>query len=89
MKKRLVGTIDGDGGEWVLWQISENNDWLGLKLDAPYRAKKPGQKKLKRSYWTGWNGERLARSRDTGILAEFDPDMLKALEALCRESLQK
>lgn len=43
-------------------------EWLSLKLVSVTPRRK-------RNWWFGWNGERLSRSRDTGLLAEHHPQI--------------
>lgn len=59
-------------GEWVLCEVVKQSDngWKSLHL-MRLRAKC-----RKRSWWFAWNGERLSRTRDLGLLAEHHEDVL-------------
>jgi hypothetical protein len=45
------------------------NGWRNLKLISTNRRRK------KRNWWFGWNGQRLAESRDVVLLKEHLPDV--------------
>jgi hypothetical protein len=47
-----------------------NGGWRSLKLTCPTRQKK-------RAWWLGWNGERLARNHDAGLLADHEPEIYR------------
>jgi hypothetical protein len=60
-------------GEWTLFDVvnRSGNGWRSLHLT------RDGKKLQKRSWWLGWNGERLARNCDLGLLAEHHEDVLE------------
>jgi len=55
--------------------------WYSYKLACP---KRPGGRTTKKSWWLGWNGERLARNRDAGLLAKHFPDIYEQVQAILR-----
>jgi hypothetical protein len=48
-----------------------SNGWRNLKLT---RAAPPDAKRTKRTWWLGWNGERLARNNDARWLSKREPE---------------
>ena len=68
----------GDG--WTLWQRSRqpNGGWYNFVLQPP-----EGLRKKKSAYRGGWNGKRLANSRDMTILAERHAEIYDELERAC------
>jgi hypothetical protein len=62
---KLIAQIPG----WSLYdRPSPSGGWIGLKLVAS--GKLP-----KRNWWLGFNGTRLSRSRDAGLLEQHQPDI--------------
>lgn len=61
-------------GEWTLFEFPGRGSppWTSLKLDSRIARRAPG---LLRSYWLGWNGERLADSSEARRLADERPDL--------------
>jgi hypothetical protein len=55
-------------GGFVLYDRPQAStaEWAALKLVGPDR-------KRKRNWWFGWNGERLSRSADCKLLAKHEP----------------
>jgi hypothetical protein len=80
MKKRKADRTIAIDGDWVLVERTERSagGWLSLHLSRKGRVKK-------RSWWLGWNGERLARNADTALLAEHEPERLRWLEQTLKE----
>jgi hypothetical protein len=54
---------------WVLHAKGSKGGWHSFVLVAPATEQR------KRKYWGGYNGDRLARSRDMGILFKYNPDV--------------
>jgi hypothetical protein len=69
-KRKLMLKISETPDGFVLFErpSKANEVWRSLKLTCSERRKK-------RNWWLGWNGERLARNRDAGLLAEHDPEV--------------
>jgi hypothetical protein len=56
---------------WTLYEYRPpTGRWHSLKLVATGRRRK-------RSWWLGFNGERLSRTTDAGLLAEHEPAILQ------------
>lgn len=66
----LIADI-GDGFE--VWAVTRPpaRGWTCVRI----WSRRP---RRKRSHWTAWNGERLARSSDLGRLLQFHPDVVRA-----------
>ncbi len=65
----------GSHEEWRLYHryTKTKNGWHSLYLA---RLQGLGMPRLKKGrYWLGWNGDRLARNRDAGLLEEHHPDI--------------
>lgn len=52
---------------------------------ATFKVYAIGKAKRKANYWGTWNGERTARGKELGIMAEHRPDLLKKLEKLLKQ----
>jgi hypothetical protein len=70
-------------GEWVLVELMElrRGGWRSLKL---YRKRRRSADVKKRTWRMGWNGERFAHNRDTGLLAEHHSERFKWIETHLR-----
>lgn len=56
-------------GDFELYHTSASTpEWASLKL---VRLDKSARKQ---TWWLGWNGERLAHSKDGAVLEQHDPD---------------
>jgi hypothetical protein len=62
-----------DRARYELHVRQEVEGWLNIKVEC----KKPGKQgyREKRNWWLAWNGERLARNHDAGLLAKNEPDV--------------
>ena len=60
-----------------------STEWRSFKLEK----RVPGRRKwgTKRNWWIGWNGERLSRNRDVGIMAQYDPELMAWVVETLRE----
>lgn len=69
-EEHLTGTeIAAIMGEWSLRTTSgARGNWRQFKLVATTTRSMP-----KRCYWLGWNGKRMAKSHDAGLLAQYQP----------------
>ena len=64
------GEVILENESWVLFNLfTGHSEWDNLKLIS----KKPRLHKA--SFLLGWNGERLARSKDCQILLEHSPEV--------------
>ena len=70
-----------DGATWILFGRQKSTGWTSLKLIAEERAP------FKANYWLGWNGSRLSKTRDEGLLLEGRPALHRALINKLREEL--
>jgi hypothetical protein len=66
----LVAECNG----FVLIERGKQGEWRNLKLTHPIGFKDAGRYR-KRNWWLAWNGERLACSRDTALLAQHQPSI--------------
>jgi hypothetical protein len=69
---RLIGKV----GEFELFESKpvSADGWQSLRL-----IRTGNGKFRKRSWWLGWNGERLAENRDAKILEEHYPEIYVAV----------
>lgn len=75
-------TIIAEHEGWKLIERHSSNGWIALKLER--RSGKGFIRHSKRSWWFGWNGERLSRTHDLQLLAEHHPDIEAwVVEQLC------
>lgn len=67
---------------WSLYHraFADKTPWRSLYLRRTGRRRDGVPK---HSYWLSWNGERLARSRDAGILLEHNPDVFAWVGTTC------
>jgi hypothetical protein len=70
----------GPQGDWTLWHRPSrcSGDWHSFVLQPPTDLRK-----TKSVHYGGWNGERLARTYDMGVLANKNPDVYAQLETEC------
>ncbi|WP_155255193.1 hypothetical protein [Bradyrhizobium elkanii] len=52
--------------------FADKGEWRSLRL---IKGGRKSRRVPKRSFWLGWNGQRLARNHDTGVLAEHYPEI--------------
>jgi hypothetical protein len=69
----------GEEGDWLLWSRFTINGWHNFAVQPPAKI----NRKIKSVFYGAWNGERLAGSRDMGLLAEHHPDIYFDLEKRC------
>ena len=69
---RLIGKV----GEFELFESkpASTDGWRSLRL-----IRTGNGKFRKRSWWLGWNGERLSENRDAKILEEHYPEIYAAV----------
>ena len=53
---------------FTLFERPSGNGWRNFKLVANQRRKK-------RNWWLGWNGERLSEGKDMKLLQEHEPEI--------------
>ena len=60
-----VGTFDADGYRWSVFTTPVNEQgWRAVKVIVL------GHRPRKANFWSGWDGGRLAASRDLGVMPE-------------------
>jgi hypothetical protein len=69
----LTGEVYGT--RWFIAIQDTGSKWRGIKVSA-YDNPVP----FKANYWTSWNGERIAESKDFKIMQSHRPDLAMALE---------
>lgn len=91
IKKYSVEPLDTE--QWLLienkhypWLIYASKEepklgWKSVRLISVEKAEH------KASYWLGWNGKRLARSKHTTLLATHRPDLLQIVMDTVNEKL--
>lgn len=75
-----------DGHPWQIYTRPSYTKWTGVKVFSLVKTAH------KAAYWMAWNGARVARARDTQIMASGRPDLLYAVIkvlATCRKLLEK
>lgn len=75
---KLIQVSNSPTVKWQrLWEFPErgSNGWRCLKVEIGVRKQK-GERRQRRNFWLGHNGERWARNNDTAYLAERHPDVL-------------
>ena len=69
--------VQADGATWQVWSKPVNAaGWVMVKVSAV------GPVQRKANFWTSWNGERFAASRDLQAMADHRPALHAALLAL-------
>lgn len=69
-----------DNLEWLVCSKKANNpSWSTLKIACN------GQAPKKANYWTGWDGERIANSRDIQMMRAHRPSLASELEAFLND----
>ncbi len=72
----LVGDVgDAYGVGWRLYARPEQNGWRNMKLVST------GPSAHKANYWLGWNGERLAATKDQKNMDANKPELRDVLMA--------
>jgi hypothetical protein len=70
-----IHAFEFDGQRWRVWWWGNSGAWHNLKVEAPWRA----SRKRKKWFHLGWNGERLARSKESRILDEHHFELAQRL----------
>lgn len=67
-----------DGVEWVacLRAAPRGSEWRQLKISAN------GYAETKANYWLGWDGRRLARSKDMVVMSLHRPELAERLRRM-------
>jgi hypothetical protein len=68
--------------KWSLWHRprADGNGWYSFVL------RHDDQRFRKYHYWGGWDGQRIARNRHMGQLANKHPEIYRWLERVCRNT---
>jgi hypothetical protein len=77
-------TEEVHGTRWFVAIQDTGKDWRGIKVSA-YDNPVP----FKANYWTSWNGERIADSRDYKTMAEHRPGLAFELEEKIKEAARR
>ena len=73
----MIDEIQADGATWRVWAKPVNaGGWTMVKVSAV------GEVQRKANYWTAWNGQKWAASRDLQAMIEHRPALHAALLAL-------
>lgn len=74
----VIGPVDD-----CMWHVTAKNEpnpkgWRTVKISAD------GVAERKANYWVSWNGERIARSREMGAMADHRPELYVLLNELIK-----
>jgi hypothetical protein len=79
--RRTGDTVIASENGWVLIHCTAASkaEWISLKVECP-------SKKEKRNWWFGWNGTRIAKNRDSGLLQQHHPEIVEWVERKMKDA---
>lgn len=77
MEWECIEVLNTDESTWLIFIRDQEHSaqWKTVKVVAD------GVVTRKANYWTAWNGTKVARSRDMGIMEEGRPDLYQQVVA--------
>ncbi len=80
----LKEKIFSEFGVFQIWEFPKRaaGGWKTFNLQIKHPSK---NRKIKRSWWFGWNGERLSKNKDMGLLNNHKPKVYQWVEEVLHD----